>query len=276
MVHMGGDDVSFKCWQNSEEIQKFFTANNREASSREYFELWNTFQTNAYTKLQEAAQGRQVTPILHSSSFARNYLDKDAYIIQLNENANDNAISDYVKNGFRVIFSNQDQWNLDCVTSTWIGDKAASCPQETPTWESFYHNSPLDILYNLGVTNARSGLPDTQGQEAAGAVNPKDLVLGGEATLQSSETDFNGLQSKIWPRLSAFAERLWTDPDTVASDPITGNMFTQKRLNVQRQRMVYRGIQADPIQPEFCMHDESACYSKEQYRARTNLPQGTP
>jgi len=264
MVHMGGDDVSFKCWQNSEEIQQFFAVNNREASSREYFELWNTFQTNAYKKLQEAAQTRQVTPIIHSSSFARNYLDKDAYIIQLNEEVNSTSVADYVSNGFKVIFSNQDQWNLGCVTNTWVGDKAANCPQETPTWENFYRNSPLDMLYNLGIANARTGVPSTQDSNS---INPQELVLGGEATLWSFDTDANSFQSKIWPRLSAFAERLWTDPQS----HFTHDHFIQKRLNVQRQRMVYRGIQADPIQPEYCMHDESACYSREQYRARTAL-----
>ncbi|ROT81164.1 hypothetical protein C7M84_000080 [Penaeus vannamei] len=263
MVHMGGDDVSFKCWQSSEEIQQYLSQNKRESTSREYFELWNTYQSSAFNSLQEAAQGRQVTPIIHSSSFARNYVNKDAYIIQLNENAADTAIADYINNGYKVIFSNQDQWNLDCVTSSWIGEKANDCPQETPTWESFYRNSPLDILSDQGISNARSDLVDNQQSSKL-----RDLVLGGEATLQSHEVDNNGLQSKIWPRLSAFAERLWTDP-TDSSFLDAG--FTQKRLNIQRTRMVSRGIRADPLQPEYCMQDESACYSKEQHRARTSF-----
>ncbi|XP_037776647.1 probable beta-hexosaminidase fdl [Penaeus monodon] len=179
---------------------------------------------------------------------------------RLNENAADTAIADYINNGYKVILSNQDQWNLNCVTSTWIGEKANNCPQVTPTWENFYSNSPFDILSDQGVTIARSDLVGSQQSS-----NLRDLVLGGEATLQSHEIDNNGLQSKIWPRLSAFAERLWTDPiDSGFLD--TG--FTQKRLNIQRTRMVFRGIRVDPLQPEYCMQDESACYSKEQYRAR--------
>ncbi|XP_047473217.1 chitooligosaccharidolytic beta-N-acetylglucosaminidase-like [Penaeus chinensis] len=260
MVHMGGDDVSFKCWQSSEEIQQYLSENKLESTSRQYFELWNTYQSSAYNKLQEAAQGRKVTPIIHSSSFARNYINKDAYIIQLNEDAADTAIADYINNGYKVIFSNQDQWNLDYVTSSWIGEKADNSPKVTPTWENFYSNSPFDIISDFGITNARSDVVDSQQSS-----NLRDLVLGGEATLQSHEIDNNGLQSKIWPRLSAFAERLWTDPtDSLGLD--TG--FTQKRLNIQRARMVRRGIRVDPLQPEYCMQDESACYSVEQYRAR--------
>jgi len=265
MVHMGGDDVSFRCWQNSAEIQQYLAENGRESNSREYFELWNMFQTNAYKKLQDAAQGRKVTPIVHSSSFARNYLNKDQYVIQISELSNTSAIAEYIKEGYKVIFSNQDQWNLGCIANTWVGDKAENCPIEVPTWENFYRNSPLDMLEHLGVSNARSNIQEPQQQ--VGANNPKDLVLGGEATLWSFDTDAQGLQSRLWPRMSAFAERLWTDPqNNFIEDP-----FVQKRINNQRLRMVLRGIAADPLQPEYCFQDESVCYSRDQYRFRSEI-----
>ncbi|KAK3864073.1 hypothetical protein Pcinc_030216 [Petrolisthes cinctipes] len=258
MIHMGGDDVSFRCWQNANEIKEYLAANNREANSREYFELWNTFQSNAYAKLNEAAgQGRKITPIIHSSSFAVNYLDKDAYVIQLNEFANDTSIADYVNKGFKIIFSNQDQWRLDCSANSWLGDKAESCARELPTWEHFYKNSPMDMLFNMGVSNARSGQSQT-------GVETSTLVLGGEATLWSSDTDGNGFQQKAWPRVSALAERLWTDPIL----PVQGIDTAQKRINTHRQRMVQYGVRADPIQPEYCMQDEGACYNKEYFHAK--------
>ncbi|KAK7071899.1 Chitooligosaccharidolytic beta-N-acetylglucosaminidase-like [Halocaridina rubra] len=265
MVHMGGDDVSFKCWQNSEEIQQYLAENGREPSSREMFELWKIFQNNALNKLQESAgPNRQITPIIHSSSFASNYIEKNKYIVQLTENANDTAIASYIDNGFKVIFSNYDQWRLDCDSTTWIGSKSLICPQNSPTWEHFYSNSPVDMLTYLGITNSRE-LRQDSGQ------NPiKQNILGGTALLYSSETDSHGLEPKTWPRVSAMAERLWSDP----AQPLKGNDFTQQRLSKQRQRMVSRGIRADPVQPEYCLHDESACYSREQYAARSaNIPQ---
>ncbi|XP_042225138.1 chitooligosaccharidolytic beta-N-acetylglucosaminidase-like [Homarus americanus] len=264
MVHMGGDDVSFKCWEGATEIKEYLASNAREPSTQQYMELWNLYQNNAFSKLQEAAgQAQNITPIIHSSSFASQYIDKNSYIIQINEAATDKIIADYVNKGHRIILSNQDQWRLDCSGSIWVGDKTQNCAQDIPTWEHFYNNSPLDILYNLGLTNARSDV-----KQQTSDVNPRDLVLGGEATLWSSETDANGLQAKTWPRVSAMAERLWSDPTL----PVQGLDTTQKRLNTHRQRMVFRGIHVDPIQPEYCMQDESACYSQEQYLARSTIP----
>uniref|UniRef100_A0A0N7ZD94 beta-N-acetylhexosaminidase n=1 Tax=Scylla olivacea TaxID=85551 RepID=A0A0N7ZD94_SCYOL len=260
MVHMGGDDVSFKCWQNSEEIKEYLAANGREAVSQEFFELWNTYQQNAYSKLREASGPyRSVTPIIHASSYALNYADKDSYVVQLNMDANDEEMIKYINQGFKVIFSNQDQWRLDCIGNNFYGEKAESCKTEIPTWRSFYDNSPLDMLENLGVSSARSG------QLRSGQVNPiKEQVLGGEATLWSFDTDANGFQAKAWPRVAALAERLWTDPI-----PNHGEDTSAKRINIHRKRMVDLGVRADPIQPQYCMQDETACYSKEQYHARS-------
>ncbi|KAK7071900.1 beta-N-acetylhexosaminidase activity protein [Halocaridina rubra] len=272
MVHFGGDDVSFRCWNSADEIQQFFANNNREATSRENFELWNTYQSNAFSKLQEAAEGRKITPIIHSSSFARNYVDKETYVIQLTESANDSMIAEYVNNGFKVIFSNPDQWRLDCAGTSWLGEKAESCPNVTPTWRNFYDraNSPLDMLYNLGVSNARSEIPVESQQQSAAERIPREAVWGGTATLWSFETDGKSIQSKTWPKVSALAERLWSDPHSTSR---TSYEAPQKRLNVQRQRMVSRGIDADPLQPEYCMHDETACYSQEEYQLRSTIPQ---
>merc|ERR1712002_300127 len=178
------------------------------------------------------------------------------------------TIAKYIQNGNRVIFSNVDQWNLDCVTEEWIGDKAAQCADKTPTWENMYRNSPLDILVEQGVSNARSSGAEL---ELAGvsSSSTRDLVLGGEATLHSYATDANGLQSKVWPRVSAMAERLWSDP---TSNSEINQGLTQRRLNIQRERMVTRGVMANPLQPEYCLHNEGACVNQQQYNARTALP----
>merc|ERR1712142_1277208 len=77
-VHMGGDDTSFKCWSNSPEITNFLKNQQKEVNSRELFELWNTFQTTAFTKLSESMEetgiSQQVKPMIYSSSFVKNYV----------------------------------------------------------------------------------------------------------------------------------------------------------------------------------------------------------
>merc|ERR1712121_540031 len=109
-VHMGGDDTSFKCWNNSPEITNFLTQQNREVNSRELFELWNTFQTTAYNKLSESMQetgiSKKVTPMIYSSSFVRNYIDPKEYVVQITEDVNTTSIEQYIAKGYKVIFSN--------------------------------------------------------------------------------------------------------------------------------------------------------------------------
>ncbi|XP_064102478.1 chitooligosaccharidolytic beta-N-acetylglucosaminidase-like [Macrobrachium nipponense] len=262
MVHFGGDGVSFKCWQNSNDIKEYLAANALESNSEQMFKLWNIYQNNVYNKLTEAAgPERKITPIIHSSSFVRNYINKDNYIVQVNEASSDPVAAQYVKDGYKVIFANLDQWRVDCIDSSWYGEKSEKCPLEAPTWRNFYENSPLDNLQS--IPNIRDG-------QTPESLAYKNNVLGGIVLLYSSETDANGIDSKSWPRVSAMAERLWSDP---AKSP-QGFDTKLKRLNVHRQRMVARGTKASPLQPEICSLDETVCYSKEEYAARSaNIPQ---
>lgn len=276
MFHFGADDVSFKCFDGSPEIKNYLAGQNIEPKSQAYFDLWNSFQNQAYAKLREASEGRTITPIIHSSSFARNYLNKDLYVIQMDEDSNDTLIADYVNNGYTVIFSNPDQWRLDCNSNTWYGDKAKSCPPFTRTWYNFYDNSPLEMLFNLGINEARSDLPanrpnyNQQQEGQTDTFNPKDYVLGGTASLWSSQTDGKSYQAKTWPLVSALAERLWSDP---TEDPQHQANPAVNRLSVHRGRMVNRGTRADPLEPEICLHDQRACYSQEQFKFRSSIPQ---
>jgi len=60
------------------------------------------------------------------------------------------------------------------------------------------------------------------------------------------------MESKLWPRGAALAERLWTDPDT-------NWQAAEIRLIHHRQRLVERGIKADALQPEWCHQNEGFC-----------------
>lgn len=60
------------------------------------------------------------------------------------------------------------------------------------------------------------------------------------------------MQNKLWPRTAAFAERLWSDPDTDWK-------AAELRLIHHRQRLVERGIEADALQPEWCHQNEGLC-----------------
>lgn len=50
MFHMGGDEVSERCWNSSEEIQHFMVQNRWDLDKESFLKLWNYFQTKAQDK----------------------------------------------------------------------------------------------------------------------------------------------------------------------------------------------------------------------------------
>ena len=61
------------------------------------------------------------------------------------------------------------------------------------------------------------------------------------------------LDSRVWPRTAAVAERLWGDPPKIT----TGE--AEPRLQAQIARMRWRRILADAIAPEWCNQHEGQC-----------------
>jgi len=261
-VHMGGDDTSFKCWKNSPEIVNFLKEQGRPVDSRELFELWNTFQTQAYNKVKESQRRtgitKSVTPMIYSSSFVRNYIDPKEYVVQITDEANATTVEEYVNRGYEVVFSNSDVWSLEGPAASWVSVQARfinARDTPRPSWMEVYENSPLDMLNNYAI-QGRQEYPN---------------VLGGEAMLWSYETDAESVQSTAWPRGAALAERLWTDlPLSEVRAEEAGN-----RMAVHRERMVNRGTRAETFQPEYCFQNQNSCYSQEyKLRRDTERPQG--
>ena len=73
------------------------------------------------------------------------------------------------------------------------------------------------------------------------------LVLGGETHIWSEQTDTVNLDQMVWPRTCAAGEVLWSgakDADGRNRSQITAS----PRLSEMRERLVARGIRAEPIQ----------------------------
>merc|ERR1719290_442965 len=256
-VHMGGDDTSFKCWAQSPEIINYLQQQQppKEVNSRELFELWNTFQNKAYTRLLEATDGKvkSVKPMIYSSSFVRNFIDPKEYIVQITDEANATTVEEYVNRGYEVVFSNSDVWSLEGPAASWVSMQgrfinARDTPR--PSWMEVYENSPLDMLNNY-EKQGRQEYPN---------------VLGGEAMVWSYETDAESLQSTAWPRGAALAERLWTD---LPLHEVQAE-HAENRMAAHRERMVNRGTRAEAFQPEYCFQNQNSCYSQEYKLARDN------
>ncbi|KAF4527289.1 hypothetical protein B566_EDAN016077, partial [Ephemera danica] len=80
-----------------------------------------------------------------------------------------------------------------------------------------------------------------------GTLQQKQLILGGEACMWSEYVDGNNVVSRVFPRASAMAERLWSSIDQ------TDTVEAARRIEEFRCRLVRRGIGAQPANgPGFC------------------------
>nr|BAN29056.1 lysosomal beta-N-acetylglucosaminidase [Spodoptera frugiperda] len=232
IFHMGGDEVSEKCWNSSEEIQNFMIQNRWNLDSAGFLKLWNHFQTKAEHKAYKAFN-KTLPLILWTSTLTDynivdKYLDKDKYIIQVWTTGTDPQVEGLLKKGYRLIMSNYDALYFDCGFGSWVGKGNNWCSPYIG-WHKVYENSPAAI-----------------------AGHHKDLILGGEAALWSEQSDSATLDGRLWPRAAALAERLWAEPheDWKAAEP--------RMLHV-RERLVRMGVQADSLEPEWCYQNEDQC-----------------
>ncbi len=85
-----------------------------------------------------------------------------------------------------------------------------------------------------------------------------DLVLGGECHLWAEQTDSTNLDRNIWPRAAAAAEVLWS-----GAKDAQGNNRSQveasPRLQEMRERLLARGVQAEPINMPYCTQEGNSC-----------------
>ncbi|WMV53360.1 hypothetical protein MTR67_046745 [Solanum verrucosum] len=109
--------------------------------------------------------------------------------------------------GLRCIVSNQDKWYLDHIDTT---------------WQDFYSNEPL--------TNITK--PEQQ-----------RLVIGGEVCMWGEHIDGSNIETTIWPRAAAAAERLWTAYDNIAKNPEQA----ARRLAYFRCLLNQRGVASGPL-----------------------------
>ncbi|KAG7159965.1 Chitooligosaccharidolytic beta-N-acetylglucosaminidase-like 6 [Homarus americanus] len=182
LFHFGGDEVNLNCWNTTEEITSWMTANNNSLDVDAYYDQWGVFQEKAYQLLTTVNKAVQVTGILWSSGLTgkervERYLSNSKYIIQIWTKGSDPVIAELLRKNYRVIFSNYDSWYLACGAADWMSKGNNWC-SPYQGWHVMYDNSPHDIARNL------TGSPHS------------DLVLGGEAALWSEQIDEASMDAK--------------------------------------------------------------------------------
>ncbi|VDO69445.1 unnamed protein product [Haemonchus placei] len=83
-------------------------------------------------------------------------------------------------------------------------------------------------------------------------------VLGGEAALWGEYVDGTNFMARMWPRASAVAERLWSNPEQTKS-----HGASWPRLHEFRCRMMNRGFAAQPPNaPDYCPFEWNPIYEE--------------
>lgn len=231
LFHMGGDEVKSRCWETSSNITNWMREQGWNPST-DYKKLWAHFQENAFASLEKVAPaGSKVilwSSTLTSVSNVLEYLNPKQYVIQIWTEGTDAGINKLLSQGYDLIMSNVDHFYFDCGFSTYVSNADHWC-SPYKGWQRVYDNN----LKNL-----------------AGSYHSQ--ILGGEGCLWSSVSDEHTLDSRLWPRSSALAERLWAEPEN-------DYRGAEARMLLHREYLVLYGLSAESIQPEWCMQHESEC-----------------
>jgi len=139
------------------------------------------------------------------------------------------SVGSVAQRGYKVIASPYTEWYLDCGTGDWIGGGTSWC-DPYKTWQTVYDYEPTSGVNQQYVAN----------------------VLGGETCAWSETIDGSNLDTKLWPRSGAAAERLWSPAGGHSSNALN-------RIAWYRQLLRRRGIAAKPVQPEYCLLNPGHC-----------------
>jgi hexosaminidase len=165
------------------------------------------------TNLLQTIAGLGKTPIVWQEVFDLNLtIPKDAIIDVWKgwKNLDKYSIQNATNEGHRVIFSAC--WYLDHLDQT---------------WQNFYECDPLNF------TSAH-----------------KELMIGGHASMWTEHTDASNFISRVWPRASSAAERLWHGTTGHNAKGAAANIA--ERIHKFRCRMVLMGFPAGPTGPGVC------------------------
>jgi hexosaminidase len=139
-------------------------------------------------------------------------------VFNLNLTVTPNTIVDVWKGFDKYTIQNATNQHLRVILSgCWYLDHLDN------TWEVFYACNPRNFTGN------------------------KNLMIGGHASMWGEHVDASNFMSRVWPRASAAAERLWTG--NVESGP---SKSVADRIHKFRCRMVQQGFAAGPTRPGAC------------------------
>lgn len=223
-LHLGGDELQPECWAASQEVRAWMQTMN----FTNYVQVQAWFQDKAFAKLASL----QRRPIVWQETFVQlqHHYPAPAAVVEVWNNST--VLNMAISAGWDVILANG-----------WYLDRQVPVDNHTSwfwldTWAFMYQVDPEDDLHS-------SSRPQT----AAGPQTAPGSILGGEANMWTEQVSDGSLDTRVWPRASAIAERLWS-PQHVRD---TG--LAAQRLSLHSCRLANMGLNSGPIWAGFCNRD---------------------
>ncbi|KAF2878770.1 hypothetical protein ILUMI_27397 [Ignelater luminosus] len=199
-LHIGADEVRYDCWKSNPTIQMFMKNNKL---------LLHTHLEDYYIqKLLKIVHSLSKKPIVWEEAFVDGMTLPTSTTVQIWK---DSALGGWRSTARSATAAG----HLVLISACWYLDHLTSGGD----WGKFYNCEPLSFLGNQLQTS---------------------MVLGGEACMWTEVVNEYNIESRIWPRASATAEKLWSKRDADTYRKAT------HRLEEHACRMIKRGIKAQP------------------------------
>lgn len=221
IFHIGGDEVNLDCWRKTKSAE----------NETDMTVFWAQYTNSMLEQLKLANNNKLPKNILMWSSPLTNY----AYSIDELKHR-DHLVVQYwygstagiLRQQLRVIYSTVGHWYLDCGFGPWKPSQKSGVCDPFTSWQKFYEYKPWKSAY------------------------VRNLTQGGEVCLWAEQVAEESLETRIWPRAAAFAERIWSDPGEFEDDVYV-------RLDNFREILRSRGLEVSAIWPKWCTMNPGKC-----------------
>lgn len=228
MVHLGGDEVQDKCWDERPDIKKFMKDHN----IADYHELMTYYISRVHKIIKRINPSKKMIQWIWEHEVRNKIKYTDEHILQYWGDSKNlkNAGEHYRANKF--ILSPNDFAYLDCGYESPSG-KNCWCG-EFRTWTQMYRFEPT--AYGI----------------------PAERILGGEVCAWTEVMNNDNIENKIWPRSAAYAAAFWEKPRPAIPD--LPKLATA--LNNLSKQLKGFGASTSPITGEYCERASVECFSK--------------
>jgi len=217
-VHLGGDEVSYNCWESNPDIQKFM----QQKGWTDYATLEQYYEQNLLDIIAKTGKNYVVWQEVFDNGLK---INKET-IVDVWKGGNWTAeVAKVTAAGFQTIVSAP--WYLNYISDPYSPDPACNAPfAEYGDWCGYYIVDP---------------------QNFPGSPAQKALMIGGEGCMWGEYTGEYNVETNTWPRAAAVAERLWSNSNVKDVNEMS------YRLRYFTCELTRRGIRAQPVNgPGYC------------------------